>query len=336
MRILDDDADADGLAPGAAEAGEPRSDDADSDADSNGAPDAAAGAATAATAAAAPRPAAPAARQLLERAKLRHALDHAARVRGLEAERDALRAAAAALEAEDRGLGAAAAAPQRRQHGGGGGGSSGAKGLAAAIDDDARLAALGEAEIMAEVAERNAAAARRQQLLARFRAERAGGGAAPPVRVSLAPTTMATQAAAAVAAAPRSLDRLAAAARAALPEQQESLARLKRAHAVAAKRLEWAERGAPMSGRAGAGAAPPLDAALSSLPPQHRPHAALTTAHQRELHAAMRAVVAGLVEAALRRVDMRPTRAQVAREAAAWRASRGEALARMARHLGEG
>lgn len=40
----------------------------------------------------------------------------------------------------------------------------------------------------------------------------------------------------------RSLDELAAAARSGLPEQQARLAKLRRAHAVAAKRLEWAQR----------------------------------------------------------------------------------------------
>ncbi|KAI8464835.1 MAG: hypothetical protein J3K34DRAFT_525878 [Monoraphidium minutum] len=295
-----------------------------------------------------------AAQQLLGQAKLQHALATSQRLHKLQAGREALRVAASALDKSEQDM-------YDRQRGRG-------VSLADAIADDARLARLGEAEILAEFRERSAAAAKRQQQLQRLkppapagaRAMRqpsgaraapangggravdqeegaAGGGKGPgggeavgldgePGGEDQGPGWAAANGGRDDAGGDGragggggggggggdgggspyhgfSLDEVAEAVKAALPAQQAHLAGLKRAHAIAAKHLEWQQRRPTTY----AGDAP-------------------ATAQQRSLKGTMRAVVLELVESALH---------HVAREVAEWRAGQREALMQISRHLGE-
>jgi len=94
--------------------------------------------------------------------------------------------------------------------------------------------------------------------------------------------------------------------------QQARLVQLKRVHAVAAKQLECQQR----------------------RPTTYAGELAMT-AQQRTVKKAMQALVYQLIDGAMHHVAMRPTREQVAREAAEWQVGRHEALAMISRHIGE-
>lgn len=50
----------------------------------------------------------------------------------------------------------------------------------------------------------------------------------------------------------------------------------------------------------------------------------------------LQGIVGEILEAAMLRISMRPSRAQVAQEAAEWHAAKGQALMAIARHMTDG